>query len=201
MKYNFTIITPCSRYENLPKLKESIKEGLDNFNVKWIIVYDSKKGEKQNPFQDEWIEFYNYSDKNSVSGNGQRNFALNKINTETWVYFLDDDNIIHENLWQVLSSEDIDEINNLIEDDNINLIAFHQIMENGDVRYAIEDNMKVFHIDQAQYIVHSSLLKDKRFQQKYEADGLMLEELYYDDESVPVFIDDILCYYNRLVWK
>ena len=96
-KNKLTIITPCCRPNNLIKLYDSI-----NFNYinEWIVVYDEKKI-KQNPnilnhFNNKKIKEY-FHRGNGISGNPQRNRALDKIeNKNTMVYYLDDDNIIHE---------------------------------------------------------------------------------------------------------
>ena len=46
-------------------------------------------------------------------GNGQRNYALTKItNPNTLLYYLDDDNILHPNLYQLLDYIENDKIYN-----------------------------------------------------------------------------------------
>ena len=66
-----------------------------------------------------------------ISGNGQRNFALSKITNEnTLLYYLDDDNIIHPNLYNLLNYIDNNTIYsfnqcNSIQGNNINVGYLH----------------------------------------------------------------------------
>jgi len=93
-----TIITPCYRVENLLLLKNSI-----NFDYveEWIIVYDNPK-KFENQENNKIKEFLHTSD--GISGNPQRNFALNQIqNPNALLYYLDDDNILHPNIYNLLN--------------------------------------------------------------------------------------------------
>ena len=102
-----TVITPCCRPQNLLKVRESIDfEYVDE----WIIVYDGKTiYTNPNIFENEGnpkIKEYLYRSKGSVrgiSGNPQRNFALDHVqNEDTYLYFLDNDNLIHKDLYKLL---------------------------------------------------------------------------------------------------
>ena len=70
----------------------------------WIIVYDGNKIES-NPFifeENEKIKEYIYK-CDCIAGIGQRNCALTRItNPDTLLYYLDDDNIIHPDLYNLL---------------------------------------------------------------------------------------------------
>ena len=100
MKKKLYIITPVSRIENLSKIFKSINW---NYVTKWIIVYD-KKIIKKNPYLfkniPSVVELLNFT-KNSIRGSGQRNtgieYLLKEKKKNSFVYFLDDDNIIHPN--------------------------------------------------------------------------------------------------------
>ena len=70
-------------------------------------------------------------------------------------------------------------------------------MPNGRIRKG--NVIKVTHIDQAQYIIDSSLLKDLRFEQTYFADGILIEHLYNTNKEDFYIIDEVLCYYNWLI--
>jgi hypothetical protein len=95
-----TIITPCGRPDKLPEVIKSI-----NFNkiYKWIIVYDELITKKNiNQFNHPQIKEYTHTSE-GVSGNPQRNFGLDQIeDDDTFVYFLDDDNIIHPNFYEII---------------------------------------------------------------------------------------------------
>jgi hypothetical protein len=97
-----TIITPSYRIDNLNQIKQSI-----NFEYvdEWIIVYDGNKIET-NPYifkENEKNNEYMYK-CSGICCNGQRNYALTKITNEnTLLYYLDDDNIIHPDLYNLLN--------------------------------------------------------------------------------------------------
>ena len=92
-----TIITPSYRTNNLLEIKKSIDF---DYIDEWIIVYDGNKL-NNNPFifnnENDKIKEYIYKCPNGgISGNPQRNYALTKINnSNTLLYYLDDDNIIN----------------------------------------------------------------------------------------------------------
>ena len=91
---NLTLITPCSRPQNLKAVADSI----DFSKIKqWIIVYDTSRvhiKEKQFLGNRKVSEFFENAEEHgvvSVYGNFQRFVALNKV-TDGYVFFLDDDN-------------------------------------------------------------------------------------------------------------
>jgi len=178
-----TIITPSHRLGNLLEIKKSI-----NFQYidEWIIVYDGNKV-MNNPklFENQEnnkIKEYLYK-SNGISGNPQRNYALSKVtNKNTLLYYLDDDNIIHPNLYNLL---------NII--DNNKIYSFNQHNRiNG-------NRINVGSIDTAMLIIPYNLCKDIRWVlDKYEADGIYFEECYYKNINTHVYIDNTLCYYNKI---
>lgn len=176
-----TIITPSYRISNLTKLKDSI-----NFDYvsEWIIVYDGKKI-TQNPdlFKEEYkVKEYIYNG-NGCFGNHQRNYALDKImNTDTYLYFLDDDNIIHPDLYKLLDVID-----------NGKLYSFNQ-------HNRIKgNNISVGCIDTAMILIDYNLCKNiKWIPDKYEADGYYIKECYELNKKNWVYVDNTLCYYNKL---
>jgi hypothetical protein len=178
-----TIITPCYRIDNLIQLKESIDfEYIDE----WIIVYDEKKI-KNNPFlfkneKNNKIKEYIHTSK-GISGNPQRNYALTKItNQDTLLYYLDDDNIIHKNLYKLL---------NII--DNNKMYSFNQY--NRIKGY----NISVNSIDTAMVIIPYKLCRNERWiLNKYDADGYYFSVCYKNNTTVHIYVDNDLCYYNRI---
>lgn len=178
-----TIITPSYRIDNLLEIKKSI-----NFDYidEWIIVYDgSKIIDNPNLFEnqeDNKIKEYVYEDE-GTSGNPQRNYALTKItNPDTLLYYLDDDNIIHPNLYKLL---------NII--DNNKLYTFNQ-----DNRIK-GNNVYIGGIDTAMFIIPYKLYKNiKWILDKYEADGYYILECYNENKNIHIFVDNDLCYYNKL---
>ena len=187
MKIN--IITPCTRPQNLQKIYKSIKFKF----FAWYIVFDTSKVDlnsnqdiitKLNKIQN----VFTLDIPGGISGNSQRNFALDHIK-EGYCYFLDDDNLLYHNFYNVLTS--------IHKTHNKKIYTFNQLMPNGRIRKG--NVIKVTHIDQAQYIIDSSLLKDLRFEQTYFADGILIEHLYNTNKEDFYIIDEVLCYYNWLI--
>jgi hypothetical protein len=178
-----TIITPCCRPNNLTILKNSIDFDLVN---EWIIVYDGKRV-KENPylFKNEnnvKIKEYIYSGDGKF-GNPQRNYALdNIVKQKTYLYFLDDDNIMHPNLFDFL---------NIIESKK--LYTFNQ--ESGLKGNQIE----VGKIDTAMMLIDFRLCKDIRWvNDEYTADGIYIKECYESNKDKWIYINNELCHYNYI---
>lgn len=99
------VITPVSRPNNLLTIAKSIPE-----EVKWCIVYDV--GIKENPaIDEEYADFIYRADKKSCWGHTCRNYALDNLPLQDgdWLYYLDDDNLFHPKLMDVVACELEDE--------------------------------------------------------------------------------------------
>jgi hypothetical protein len=95
---------------------------------------------------------------------------------------LDDDNLVHSNLFQLL---------NIIENDKI--YTFNQINR------IDGNNICVGGIDTAMVIIPYNLCKNVRWIiDKYEADGYYIQECYNNNKNIHIFVDNDLCYYNRV---
>jgi predicted O-methyltransferase YrrM len=177
-----TIITPASRPANLHKLKQSI-----NFNYvdEWIIVYDqSKISQNPNLFSGHpKIKEYIYTG-DGISGNPQRNYALTKVsNKDTSLYYLDDDNIVHPDLYNLVKILD-----------NTKIYTFRQFDR------LKGNNIKVGSIDTAMFIIPFQTCKNVRWiPEKYDADGYYIKECYDLSGDNHIFVNNELCYYNKLV--
>ena len=181
-----TIITPSYRIDNLITLKNSIN--FDYIN-EWIIVYDgSKIKEIPNNINHNMIKQYIY-EGDGCSGNQQRNYALTKIkNKNTFLYYLDDDNIIHPNLYKLL--------------DIISygyMYTFNQLYKSNHLRLKGND-IKPDNIDTAMMLIDYNLCKDiKWIHDKYNADGYYITECYMRNTNNHIYIDNEICYYNYLI--
>ena len=164
-----TIITPCSRPQNLPAMAESIKPGRSMFDVIWMVVFD------------------NGECKESINGGHQRNCALDAI-TDGWVYFLDDDTIIHPDFFSELAKA------------NTSAVAFEQDLGTW-IRKVAQSEMRVCHIDMGQVVIRRELIGNTRFiVDQHIEDGLFIESIYKSNPNAWLFIDKPLCYYNKLRW-
>lgn len=150
-----SIITPCSRPYNLPIIQESIIYNSSIFSdgIEWIIIYDEEKINKP----DERILLYKsdlidikigyYKKKfNEPYAAFIRNEGLKYV-TGDYIYYLDDDNIIHKNLY--------DGINTYAERDKI--LIFNQfdrtITKARFMSVFNIKNIKTGGIDTAQFII------------------------------------------------
>ncbi len=188
--YNFNkpklnIITPCCRQDNLHKLKDSINFDLIN---KWYIIYDTSKNRMYNKIftDNNKIEEHEYSDEKSVAGHAQRNYGLGLID-DGLIYFLDDDNIIHHNFWDIIKNCT-----------NDYFYTFDQLQTyNG--KLLLGNNIKVYWIDTAQYILSKKFINDIKFDiTKYHADGLFIESIYKKFSNYHIYIPKIGCFYNYI---
>lgn len=178
-----TLITPSMRPENLPRVKKSIDF---NYVDEWIIVYDgSKISENPNQFENNGnpkIKEYIFTDIGR-SGNPQRNYALDHIQNEnTYLYFLDDDNTIHKDLYKLL---------NIIDDGK--LYTFNQ--ENRISGASIQ----LCYIDTAMLLIDYQLCKNIRWiPELYEADYHYINECYSQNKDKWIYVDNPLSTYNNI---
>ncbi len=182
-KKKMTLITPSMRPENLQRVKNSI-----NFDYvdEWIIVYDGSKISK-NPYlfknkENGKIKEYIHTSK-GISGNPQRNFALDHVqNEDTYLYFVDDDNLIHKDLYKLLD---------IVDDGKI--YTFDQ--KNG-----IEGNSILLgHIDTAMVLIDYKLCKNIRWTlMEYAADFYYFNECYQQNRDKWIYVNNAFCTYNTL---
>ncbi len=175
-----TIITPCTRIQNLSLIATSLQT-IPKEKRRWIIVFDNDNIPSILP---EECEAYCIQDENSIVGNAQRNYALNLV-TEGHVYFVDDDACIHPDLWKFIKNASAD------------IISFKQGWKNGGVRLA-GDIIGINHIDSHNFIVSKECIGDIRWEiNEYAADGIFAEECYRKAKTT-MYIPVILSIYNSL---
>jgi len=146
-------------------------------------------------------QIYYWRGKNLDYGYTLINRLLNKIDEESWIYILDDDNELHEKFYAVC-----DIITNHPDKE---VIIFSQKVDKKDftnlhIRESCAENMKVGGVDVAQMLVKKSAIGNLRFQatngkSNYTADGIFIEQLYklYPDKFY--FESEVLSNYNSLV--
>jgi SAM-dependent methyltransferase len=185
--HKITIITPSYRTNNLVTLKNSIN--FDYVN-EWIIVHDgSKMSENPNVFANEnnsKIKEFIHTGEGYL-GNSQRNYALDNITvTDTILYFLDDDNIIHPSLYKLLDIVDKNKV-----------YTFNQSRLSNNVLKG--DNITIGNIDTAMMLIDYSLCSSIRWENnRYDADGLYITTCYNQNQDKHIYVDNVLCYYNKL---
>ena len=199
------LITPSIRPENLQKISETIDF---SYIYKWIIVYDMKKiTENPRLFSDnsKIVEMM-YYDEESISGNAQRNVALDYLMSENndneneklnnkYVYFLDDDNSINPDMYKLMYKL----LNNEIEPNmlytfgqkrSIDIFPYVDILK-GDV-------IEVYKIDSAMMLIDYNLIGKIRWKKdKYNSDGIFIKECLMKNSDKWVYINKVLAYYNK----
>lgn len=186
-----TIITPSIRPENLSQIKDSIN--FDYVN-EWIIVYDENKI-KENPYlfkNESKITEYLHKNEKSTAGNSQRNFALSNIkNKDTYIYFLDDDNIMHPDIYNLFDCLEDNKIYTFNQKRPANIFPFKDVLKG--------NNIEVYKIDSAMFLIDYNLCKNIEWSiEKYNADGLYIVDCYNSNKDAWIFINNILAYYNIL---
>jgi hypothetical protein len=118
-----------------------------------------------------------------ISGNPQRNYALTKVtNQDTLLYYLDDDNIIHPNIYRLM---------NIIDNNKLYTFNQHNRIKG--------NNICVGGIDTAMVIIPYKLCRNEKWiTDKYEADGYYIEECYNKNKDIHIYVDNNLCYYNKI---
>lgn len=175
------IITPCCRPENLHAISKSIKIPRKNF--RWIVVFDSEELPPQHLIPKK-CEAYAHKNPKSISGNDQRNYAIDKV-TEGYLYFNDDDTIIHKDLWKTVKDLDYD------------FISFPQEWPNKTIRLEGKQ-VGVNFTDSHNFMVKYEVAKDVRWRLDiYAADGIFAYDTAIKSKTL-AHIPVVLSTYNVL---
>jgi len=98
-----SIITPCSRPLNLPAIYASILQ-MGSVDIEWLIVFDSDVIDYRIKQYEENIQIRLFNCKRGLGlGAKQRNYALDYVSGD-WIYYLDDDNLVHPKLHNKIRS-------------------------------------------------------------------------------------------------
>ena len=117
------VVTPCMRPENLIRIYQTINF---NFITKWYICYDTTKVLNESKMFDNnphVVElFIDGTDVNSMFGNQQRNMGLKQI-SKGYVYFLDDDNVMHPDFYKFIDTNTPKKIYTFDRLNNFNIVS------------------------------------------------------------------------------
>lgn len=177
-----TLVTPSCRPTNIRKMMTNIQF---KWIRQWIIVYDAKKVRLRPMFPNnpKIREFLHIG--KGKSGNPQRNFALDVLARTagvSFLYFLDDDNMIHPDLFLIIP-----------------FLRDHTIYTFNQENRLKGDCIKIGHIDTAMFLVDfRSVSKQRWSPDVYAADGIYIENCFKKNPKNWVFIDNDLSTYNRL---
>jgi hypothetical protein len=171
------IVTPCSRPHNLVRLKQHIPayatwvvmmDAATNFKGATgasVTHYSTRTGDMGNPLRNEFLELY-----------------ADSFTKEDWVYYLDDDNILHPKF--------------LEEWNNLNSLDCSIVTWGQGGRLRPTDQPQVGNIDTACYMFKPYDLPHLRFEMAYEADGIFASEAAR--LGTLICVEQYLCYYNAL---
>jgi len=177
------IITPCARPENLHTIAQSINIPRTSFT--WWIVFDFDQHEVDKMLIPQNAKILWHKNKNSVAGNAQRNYAIGHIN-DGMVYFLDDDTLLHPDLYLNTCSQGI----------TADFIHFDQ--QNPDGSKRIGGTVKLNHIDTGSAVVSRIAIGDTRFRTDlYNADGFFWMAINQKHPST-LYINKFLSVYNQI---
>jgi len=193
------IITPLTRGENLLALGSSIRKAieLNNYNlpVKWWIIIDPNC-----PPLEYTLDFFSIfpwanmivANNQAPAGHKHRNYVLDileKNYPDEYFYSLDDDNLLYESFINIVEA-------NL----EYSGIIGNQLLKGDILRLKADpNNIRLNHIDTAQFAFKTKLLNGLRFDEtRYDADGVFIEKLYADNKDSFIVLDQPICYYNYL---
>jgi hypothetical protein len=171
------IVTPCSRPKNLKRIKQYIPS-----YATWVVMMDA-----DNPYKGETgANVTHYSKQTGNWGHPLRNEFLDlyadQFTENDWVYFLDDDNILHRKFIE--------------EWDNLNGLDSSIVTWGQEGRLRPTDQPRVGNIDTACFMFKPYHLPNLRFQMAYEADGMFAQAAAL--RGTLICVDQYLCYYNAL---
>lgn len=184
------VITRYSREGSLQSLSDSLSIGPRFFNIIWHIVADGRKITECEKMQSHIRRDFSVCPmKDSDVMGAQLNQALDEI-SDGWVWVLDDDNLVHPDFFREL-------FRCIINHEGKSAFAFAQDTAGG-VRSVGPETMKECSIDQAQFVIHRTLIGDDRYAQRYTADGEFAERLCSKHPEGWEFINTPCTYYNKL---
>ena len=179
-----SIITACSRPANLKEIRDSIDF---QFVHTWYIIYDTSRDRTyRHIFKDDpKIKEINYS-KQGAAGHPQINYALDLIK-DGFVYIIDDDNIVHPDLWQTYKTLDPDYIYTWDQSR-----PRQSMILKGNV-------IQKKKIDTSQFIVPRKYIGDIRWSvTRRGGDFLFISAIYKEHADKFKYIPKILAYHNYL---
>jgi len=171
--------------------KSIINNVTPDIDWNWLIVEDGNRFDSSNLYPNtKYISAPSEDGLKGISGNFQRNIGLNEIKNG-YVYFLDDDNIIHplffKRVVEILGSTN-------------KALIFSQINKDDTDRLTPDESkIEVCFIDTAQFLIPINLVGDLRWEvYDYCADGVFFSTVYSNHRNQFIIVQEPLCYYNYL---
>lgn len=196
-----SVVTAVSRHRNLGRIRRSLEWATlgSGVRVRWVLVFDPPM-----PTDPEIVRAVSepgavdvksivYEGGSFKYGIPQKNAGMASIE-DGFYYLLDDDNIVHPNLFKRLGMA-------MRENPGKKAFAFGQIRwdKHGNL-FARPDLMEPFMIDNSMFVVHRDLIGHDRYDAGYAGmeDFYFFRRLFDKDPGTFVFLDEFLAYYNYM---
>jgi hypothetical protein len=194
-KVRFELYTPSIRHDNVLIIYRSLLPFVNRgYDIRWTIVFDSYADVFFIEIDKPWVRQFHCRREGGIAGNHQRGFALDHIDGDGICFSLDDDTIIHKDFFPVL--KEISEKN-----PNKRGFLFHDQLSDDTTIYAHSKRIREGMVGNQNFAVKRSLIGELRPGNHYCSDGEFIENLYKQYPKEFVFVDQILAYHNRLLWR
>ena len=198
-----SIITRATRLQNLKTVKESVFNNIPSgCIINWHVVFDTANlkdidAELLGDLKDDSTTYHFEKGDNVGMLYPQCSAIISKIE-DGWVYFLDDDNIIHEGFYKYILKTSLKNPEKKV----------HVVSQNVDkkdftgleFRIAAPEFIKVQGVDLAQYIVSSEVYNKHGYTYlpNYRADGILISDVHSNHPEWFTFTKSVLSHYNYL---
>lgn len=200
------IITRSTRLQNLKTVKESVFNSIPiGIDIKWHVVFDTSSlkdidAELLSDLKDDSTQYYFEKGDKVGMLYPQCSNIISKFK-EGWVYFVDDDNIVHAGFYEYVL-----EMSNIFPEKLVHVVSQNVAGKDFtglDYRLAAAQNMKKGGIDLAQYISHVDVYNKHgyKFKPDYCADGILISEVFKKMPESFTFTPTIYSHYNYLEKK
>ena len=201
MKIN--IITRATRLQNLKTVKESVFNNIPSgCEINWHLVFDTKNlkdidAELLCDLKNDSTT-YHFEKGDSIGMLYPQCSAIISKFGEGWVYFLDDDNIIHEGFYEYVLQSSLENPDKKVHVVSQNVAG--KDFTNLTYRKAAPKYTKVQCIDLAQYIVNTDVYNKHgyKYLPDYRADGILIGTIHTDHPEWFTFTELTLSHYNYL---
>jgi len=192
-----SIVTRCTRLQHLPTIKQSVFAN-NSIEVDWHILFDTSvlKDIDFSLMQDlkSPNTFFHILEGRPGDLLYPQSMELVKQIDKGYVYYLDDDNILHPQFLERISKETCGKEIYIL-DQFVNGKDFTGL----EYRIGSPENTCYQGIDLAQMVFHHSVFQKYEFIGDYAADSKLAEKIYTEHPDWFKYLNETLSYYNYLV--
>lgn len=202
----FHIITRSTRLHNLKTVKESVFNNVPSgLKIEWHVVFDTASlkdisAELLSELKDNSTKFYFKKGDKMGMLYPQCSEIISGFRSG-WVYFLDDDNIMHDGFYKYIV-----EVSTANPEKKVHVVSQDVAAKDFTgltYRLASPHHTKKREIDLAQYIVSVDVYNKEgyKFLPDYCADGILIESVHKNNPEWFTFTPETLSHYNYLQKK